>query len=793
MRNAPTRSRRAAYALAGLVLLTLSVSTGCAGVDRGPSGSVVETPATPVRAGSLLSAGVTASTTDYAESSPWRVVDGSGISGDADGRLVHDADPTGGSMWRSVAGVTGKIFLEFDLGTSYPVDRMEIWNYNARGAEAIGLRDVGIFYSIGGVSWTELRGSGYPYRFAPAPGNGPTTATNLDDEDASPVNFSDAQLRYVRIVVEAKPGLGNWGGGPANSRQFGLSEVRFYAGNGAVVSSEHEWDELFDRRNGWVGADGIFSIPADGVDRYTRAGARDTVLLFSDTFIGSVDLSGRRRGNHMINNSIAMLSGVTPDPSRIQFVWGIDGSYSLDSVFSPVYPDPPLVGSAPVHLVDGSGLSFEPGVGIGHQSGSPETMWLSSENPGSTVSVELDLQARYRISEMEIWNYNEHASYRPDLHLRGLKEITIEHASTAGRWRELTGPGYPYRLAPMSGGVSETASNLDDGFSTPIDFGGVEARYVRITARAEPGIGNWGGSGGDDDRYGLSEVLLRDIDGRALYATVSASSVEKTRSPQARSSRYWLQDGVAIDGTLYLLPLLIQDSPGGAAGFSFAVRGVHAISIPMVDGRPSPGAAEYRGTPLFYHDEETGVERIFGAGIFDNNREAGAVDPDGYIYIYGYTSAGEYKNLLVSRVARSDFLNFNEWRYWDGAGWSVLIADAAVIARGVSPELSVSQSDFLDGRYVLVYMKDTLSGIICYATADSPTGPFEAPVEVYRTPEPQADPEVFTYNAKAHPHLSPPGELLVSYHVNSRDTSAFDDASIYRPRFISFRETVSGE
>mgnify|MGYP000612110995 CR=1 FL=1 len=44
----------------------------------------------------------------------------------------------------------------------------------------------------------------------------------------------------------------------------------------------------------------------------------------------------------------------------------------------------------------------------------------------------------------------------------------------------------------------------------------------------------------------------------------------------------------------------------------------------------------------------------------------------------------------------------------------------------------------------------------------------------------------FTYAAKGHPHLSAPGELLISYIVNSHDfTELVSNSSIYRPQFIS--------
>ena len=39
-----------------------------------------------------------------------------------------------------------------------------------------------------------------------------------------------------------------------------------------------------------------------------------------------------------------------------------------------------------------------------------------------------------------------------------------------------------------------------------------------------------------------------------------------------------------------------------------------------------------------------------------------------------------------------------------------------------------------------------------------------------------------TYNAKAHPALSGPNELLITYNVNGEDCFVYGDT--YRPRFL---------
>ena len=62
-----------------------------------------------------------------------------------------------------------------------------------------------------------------------------------------------------------------------------------------------EWDALFQRESGWIGADGDYSIPLS---------ADTTLWLFSDTFVGNVK-DGKRLDATMINNSIALQRGAS--------------------------------------------------------------------------------------------------------------------------------------------------------------------------------------------------------------------------------------------------------------------------------------------------------------------------------------------------------------------------------------------------------------------------------------------------------------------------------------------------
>ena len=90
----------------------------------------------------------------------------------------------------------------------------------------------------------------------------------------------------------------------------------------------------------------------------------------------------------------------------------------------------------------------------------------------------------------------------------------------------------------------------------------------------------------------------------------------------------------------------------------------------------------------------------------------------------------------------------------------------------------------------MVFQKDALSSVIALRIGSSPVGPFGDIVDVYDTKADLKDSRNFiSYNAKAHPVLSQPGELLISYNINSfdytNDIKKFPQ--FYRPRFIKLR------
>ena len=102
------------------------------------------------------------------------------------------------------------------------------------------------------------------------------------------------------------------------------------------------------------------------------------------------------------------------------------------------------------------------------------------------------------------------------------------------------------------------------------------------------------------------------------------------------------------------------------------------------------------------------------------------------------------------------------------------------ITSGISQEFSVIPLG--SSKYLLVAQS---GNNVVVKFGESPVGPFGIFYSVYECPEVQEDPDIFVYNAKAHPNLSTSEEILISYNVNSFNFGdLFSNADIYRPRFI---------
>jgi hypothetical protein len=185
--------------------------------------------------------------------------------------------------------------------------------------------------------------------------------------------------------------------------------------------------------------------------------------------------------------------------------------------------------------------------------------------------------------------------------------------------------------------------------------------------------------------------------------------------------------------------------------------------------------------------EIASLEKAGGSGRLVTWGASVVPDGAGSLYVYGLDQTNVLdKKVMLARVPAESIERFETWRFWDGRVWAAEPSSATTIAAYAASEVSVHRLGQDDGnRWVMVYSELTLGPRVICRTAAAAEGPWSDAFEVCTCPEPASDARMLVYSAKAHPELSRPGELLISYCVNSTDFwHVAANAHVYRPRFI---------
>ena len=159
----------------------------------------------------------------------------------------------------------------------------------------------------------------------------------------------------------------------------------------------------------------------------------------------------------------------------------------------------------PQKTIDGSGMT-------GDQHGTTATdMWLSGTGGTEATWIQYAFTKPYKLDQLLVWNSNQLLEAFIGF---GAKSVTVEYSADGADWTKLG----DFEFARGTAAAGYTAN-------TTVDFGGVMAKYVKLTMNS-----NWGTM---VKQYGLSEV-------RFFYVPVTA------REPSPASGA----TGVAPQATL---------------------------------------------------------------------------------------------------------------------------------------------------------------------------------------------------------------------------------------------------
>lgn len=311
-----------------------------------------------------------------------------------------------------------------------------------------------------------------------------------------------------------------------------------------------------------------------------------------------------------------------------------------------------------------------------------------------------------------------------------------DYADTAGRW---TGADSAYSVELPDG---STAWIYSDTF-----LGEVAEDHSR-----------------PQDSPFIHNSIIVDDDGTLTTHTggtaAAPESLAKVAGADETQRWYWFGDATVESDSLRVMLLEFVKTGDGVFDFEFAGNAVATFDT---DDMSLTGITDLPESTINW-----------GSAIYEDPR-------DGYTYVFGVEDNQAEKFAHLARVP-SGSLTTSDWEYLADGDWVDEPTASTRLLAGVSNEFSVSR---FQGKFTLVTGDATepLSAKIVMYRADAVEGPYTGKTELYTTPETGGD--VFTYNAKAHPQLGDGNRLLVTYNVNSFDSSdLYADARIYRPRYI---------
>ncbi len=242
---------------------------------------------------------------------------------------------------------------------------------------------------------------------------------------------------------------------------------------------------------------------------------------------------------------------------------------------------------------------------------------------------------------------------------------------------------------------------------------------------------------------------------------------------------FWPLSVRRVGDRLFVFLSQIDKSPNPGV-FGFKGIGVWLVVVENPDADPEKWRVQQHQVP--FTEFAKGRERSWGSSLLLDGKD---------LYVFGYDEErgkGSLKRkLIVARVPAEKVDDFKSWRFYTPAGWSEKPADVAMLADSMGTEFSVTSLPGGKG-FVAVTTENGLSDRIMGRFAQTPEGPWSAPVLLYKCPEMGKDKGVFSYAAKTHPWATKDSELLISYCVNTWDFARlFRDEAVYRPKFVRVR------
>lgn len=295
----------------------------------------------------------------------------------------------------------------------------------------------------------------------------------------------------------------------------------------------------------------------------------------------------------------------------------------------------------------------------------------------------------------------------------------------------------------------------------------------------------WVGKIKDGKRRGVvmvnNSVAVQEGTGSDLKLTYTIAAGKDGRpgalfAPPDGRGWFWIYAGLHANDALHVfLPRFEKSDRPGAFGFRSVDLWLGSVGNP--EKPPANWSVTYAKVPFGEFTPER--KRSYGSAVLRIQDQ---------VFIYGYEEKPgrpfPSRRLLIARAPADKLADFSAWRFLSSGDWVTDAASASGLCDGLATEFSVSFVPEIQ-QYALVYTDHGLSDHILGRFSATPTGPWSEAVLLYTCPEMKRDKRVFSYAAKAHPHLTDGKELVISYVVNAFELGpVMDNAELYWPRFV---------
>lgn len=722
------------------------------------------------------------------------------VNNDAAISLVDDSGMSGLEANNHLCGISAEDMYTFNAGETviFALPRVEslgqfyVWNYNEPASLDCCVKEMDIKYSLDGADWKDFGVVTLNQSSSEEDQkHGGCVACNYDD----PIDFGGVPARFIALTPTS-----NYGGG-----SMGLSEIRVFRhkirpGKGDMIT---------------------------GKVITTVAGVTPEAAFNNQ---GMSELTGSKATHNNVSSDM-WLSNDSLDQSY--YVMSMDGTYPISEIALWNYNDAANLGAgvkdfkvyytveAPcdIHFEEAPGdeehnidetFDFSRGAWQELSIGGETTFTLpqadGSDALAASMILKLDevVQAQHvkivptstyggngvGLSEVRVfagsgWGVEPAREWTGVLSSSGTFDYQGEAYNRNGGWVGADGV-HAYTL----NGTQQQGSLSDDSKTFILFQDTVVANmnnYKGWTSRS-------GYKASHSGWVNMSYLLINgdEPDVRNVQFVLQGKDSDQHPYNNICAKHYWMADITLIDGVLYNAACKYEgwDTPEGAEGYDLVAITLGEDLFPDMNVVPQVVSEQ--------------IPDFAQGPIFENTKEAGAPDPDGYIYVYGKNSQGLWQ---VARCLPIDYAsaNYDKWEFWGGEekGWIVGDSQAAFksvrskissYASGNESNIVYSSAGPFAGKYVNLYTQGSIGGQIKLGAADSLTGKFAGPdsteekltdpINVFWAPEKYEyilergydAMSQWNYNAKIQVNLSAPGELLFTYHIGTQKT--YDQAGL---------------